>query len=87
MNRPQQSISLSVATARLKVMAGQYGQYPWSLSDAQIAYLRALSPMPEDLASALRSYDAALEGWRVVEQAMAATARAAPAGTGESEEQ
>ncbi len=85
MNRPQQSISLSVATARLKVMAGQYGRYPWSLSDTQIAYLRALSPMPEELASALRSYDAALEDWRAVEQAMATTARPAPAGTSEKE--
>ena len=79
MSRPQQSISLSAATAQMRVMAGQYGRYPWSFSREQADYLRALSPMPDDLAEALKNYDEALEKWRDVERAMVA----APAGSEE----
>lgn len=83
MNRPPQAVSLSAATAQMKTMAGKYGKYPWSFSTAQDAYLRAISPMPDDLAAALQAYDAAMANWRTVEQAMIA-ARPAPAG-GENE--
>lgn len=73
MKKPKEAAGLNAALAEMKTMAGRYGDYPWTLSEAQWEKLRQIASgenAPADLVSAISRYDEALERWRQWERAL-----------------